>query len=79
MEDDAEVKKAIDEAQEYYDVHDRRDWVKWADKVLMPCLHAQIAMEKAGAVRVEKEELEEMRCRTRGSSGSGSRQKRRWN
>jgi hypothetical protein len=30
-------------------------------KILMPLLHAQIAMEKADAVKVEQEEVEEMR------------------
>jgi hypothetical protein len=59
-EDNAEVKKAVDEAQEYYDAQDRRDLVEWAGKTLMPLLHMQIAMEKADAVRVEQEELEEM-------------------
>jgi hypothetical protein len=29
-EDDTEVKKAVDEAQEYYNAQDRRDWVEWA-------------------------------------------------
>jgi hypothetical protein len=41
MEDDVEVKKAIDEAQ------GKREWVEWAGKTLMPPMHAQIAMEKA--------------------------------
>jgi hypothetical protein len=50
-EDDAEVKKAIDEAQEYYDVQDKREWVEWAGKVLMLRLHTQIAMEKVDTVR----------------------------
>jgi hypothetical protein len=47
------VKKAIDEAQEYYDVQDRRDWVKWVGKMLMLHLHAQIAIEKADVARAE--------------------------
>jgi hypothetical protein len=59
-EEDAKVKKAVDEAQAYYDAQDTREWVKWAGKTLMPRLHAQIAMEKADAVRVEQEDLEEM-------------------
>jgi hypothetical protein len=46
--------------QEYYNAQDRRDWVKWVGKILMPRLHAQIAMEKADAVRVEQEEAEEI-------------------
>jgi hypothetical protein len=59
-EDNAEVKKAVDETQEYYKVQDKREWVEWVGKVLMLRLHAQIAMEKADAMRVEQEELEEM-------------------
>jgi hypothetical protein len=45
MEDDVNVKKVVDEAQEYYDVQDKREWVEWAGKTLMPHLHVQIAME----------------------------------
>jgi hypothetical protein len=58
-EDNTEVKKAVDEAQEYYNVQDRRDWVEWVGKISMPCLHVQVAMEK-DMVRVEQEEAEEM-------------------
>jgi hypothetical protein len=53
MEDDAEVKKAVDKAQEYYNAQDRRDWVEWVGKVLMPCLHVQITMGKVDVARVE--------------------------
>jgi hypothetical protein len=72
-EDDAEVKKAVDDvqgvynaqgiydAQGVYDVHGKREWVKWAGKTLMPRLHVQMAMEQADAMRAEQEELEEMR------------------
>jgi hypothetical protein len=59
-EEDAKVKKAVDEAQAYYDAQDKREWVEWVGKTLMPCLHVQIAMEKADAMRAEQEELEEM-------------------
>jgi hypothetical protein len=59
-EDDAEVKKVVDEAQEYFNAQEKREWVEWAGKMLMPRLHAQIAMEKADAVRAEQEDLEEM-------------------
>jgi hypothetical protein len=31
-EEDAKVKKAVDEAQEYYDTQDKREWVEWAAK-----------------------------------------------
>jgi hypothetical protein len=54
-EDDVDMKKAVDEAQ------DKREWVEWAGKILMPRLHAQMAMEQADAMRAEQEELEEMR------------------
>jgi hypothetical protein len=60
-EDNVNMKKAVDKAQQYYNAQDRRDWVEWAGKELMLRLHAQIAMEKADAVRAEQEELEEMR------------------
>jgi hypothetical protein len=55
------MKKVVDEAQGYYDAQDKREWVEWAGKTLMPQLHAQIAMEKVDAARAEQEELEEMR------------------
>jgi hypothetical protein len=61
IEDDTEVKKAVDEAQEYHNVQDKREWVDWAGKILMPHLHVQVAMEKVDAVRVEQEEIEGMR------------------
>jgi hypothetical protein len=60
-EDDVNVKKAVDEAQVYYNVQEKREWVEWASKILMPRLHAQMAMEQADAMRAEQEELEEMR------------------
>jgi hypothetical protein len=60
-EDDAEVKKAVDEVQEYYDAQDRRDWVEWAGKMLMPHLHVQIAMEKADTVRAEQDAMDDLR------------------
>jgi hypothetical protein len=60
-EDDVDVKNAVDEAQKYYDAQEKREWVKWAGKVIMPRLHAQMAMEQADAMRAEQEELEEMR------------------
>jgi hypothetical protein len=58
-EDDIDVKKVVDEAQEYYNVQEKREWVEWAGKILMPQLHAQMAMEQVDAMRVEQEELEE--------------------
>jgi hypothetical protein len=45
-EDDVDVKNAVDEAQKYYDTQEKREWVEWASKVLMPRLHAQMAMER---------------------------------
>jgi hypothetical protein len=52
-EDDAEVKKAVDEAQAVYDVRGKRGWVEWVGKTLMPRLNAQIEMERADAMRAE--------------------------
>jgi hypothetical protein len=62
-EDDVDVKKAVDEAQVYYNTQEKREWVEWAGKILilMPRLHAQMAMEQADVIRAEQEELDEMR------------------
>jgi hypothetical protein len=38
----------------------RREWVERAGKILMPRLHAQMAMEQVDMMRAEQEELEEM-------------------
>jgi hypothetical protein len=58
-EDDAEVKKAVNEAQGIFDTHGKREWVEWVGKTLMPCMNAQIAIERADAARAEQEALEE--------------------
>jgi hypothetical protein len=50
MEDNTKVKKAVNDAQAYYDAQDKREWVEWAGKVLMPCLHMQIVMKQADTV-----------------------------
>jgi hypothetical protein len=60
-EDDVDVKTAVNEAQGYYNAQEKWEWVEWAGKILMPQLHAQMAMEQADAMRAEQEELEEMR------------------
>jgi hypothetical protein len=60
-EDDVDVKKAVDEAQADYNAQEKREWVEWAGKILMPRLHAQMAMEQADAMRAEQEDLDEMR------------------
>jgi hypothetical protein len=60
-EDDVDVKKAVNKAQVYYNAQEKREWAEWAGKILMPRLHAQMAMEQADAMRAEQEELEEMR------------------
>jgi hypothetical protein len=39
-EDDINVKKVLDEVQEYYNAQEKREWVEWAGKTLMPQLHA---------------------------------------
>jgi hypothetical protein len=59
-EDDVDMKKAVDKVQEYCNAQDKREWVEWAGKILMPRLHMQMAMEKADMMRAEQEELEEM-------------------
>jgi hypothetical protein len=41
-------------------VQDRRDWVEWVSKTLMPHLHAQIVMEKVDAERAEQEAIDEL-------------------
>jgi hypothetical protein len=58
-EDDINIKKAVDEAQEYYNMQEKQEWVEWAGKILMLRLHAQMVMEQADAMRAEQEELEE--------------------
>jgi hypothetical protein len=61
MEEDTEVKKAVDKVQVYYDAQDKREWVKWAGKTLMPHLHAQMAMERVDAERVEQDVMDKER------------------
>jgi hypothetical protein len=58
-EDNAEVRKAVDEAQGVFDMQGKREWVEWAGKTLMPCMHAQMAMERADEMRLEQEALED--------------------
>jgi hypothetical protein len=60
-EDDVDIKKAVDEAQAYYNAQEKQEWVDWAGKILMPRLHGQMAMEQADVMRAAQEELEEMR------------------
>jgi hypothetical protein len=59
-EEDTEVKKVVNEVQAYYEAQEKREWVKWAGKMLMPWLLVQIMMEKADKIRSEQEALEEM-------------------
>jgi hypothetical protein len=61
MEDDANVKKAVDEVQGIYNTHGKREWVEWAGKTLMLRLHAQIAVERADTMRAEQDAIEEER------------------
>jgi hypothetical protein len=60
-EDDVDVKKAVDEAQVYYNMQEKWEWVEWAGKTLMPRLHAQMAIEQADAMRAVQEDLDGMR------------------
>jgi hypothetical protein len=55
------VKKALDKAQEYYNAQEKREWVEWAGKTLMPWLHAQIAMEKVDTARAEQDVMDNLR------------------
>jgi hypothetical protein len=59
-EDDINVKKVVDKVQEYYNVQEKREWVEWAGKMLMPQLHAQIAMEKVDVARVEQDAMDDL-------------------
>jgi hypothetical protein len=59
-EDDVDMKKVLDEAQEYYNAQEKREWVEWVGKMLMPRLHAQIVMEKADMARVEQDTMDEV-------------------
>jgi hypothetical protein len=61
MEDDAKVKKAVDEMQAFYNKHGKQEWVEWAGKMLLPRLHMQIEMERADVIRVEQDAIEEER------------------
>jgi Spy/CpxP family protein refolding chaperone len=54
-EDDIDVKNVVDEAQKYYNAQEKREWVEWASKILMPQLHAQMAMEQVDVTRAEQE------------------------
>jgi hypothetical protein len=60
-EDDVDIKKAVDKVQAYYNAQEKREWVEWDGKILMPRLHMQMAMEQADAMRAEQEELDKMR------------------
>jgi hypothetical protein len=55
-EDDVDMKNVVDDAQKYYNVQEKREWVEWAGKILMPRLHTQMAMEQVDATRAEQEE-----------------------
>jgi hypothetical protein len=59
--DDVDVKKVVDKVQAYYNAQEKREWVEWASKILMPRLHVQIAMEQVDAMRAVQEDLGEMR------------------
>jgi hypothetical protein len=58
-EDNAKVKKAINEVQGVFDTHGKREWVEWVGKMLMPHLHMQIAMERVDEMRVEQDTMDE--------------------
>jgi hypothetical protein len=63
-EDNVDMKKAVNEAQGSHDAQDKREWVEWAGKTLMPWLYTQIARAEQDAMddlqrqqeRVQQEE-----------------------
>jgi hypothetical protein len=58
---------AIDEAHIIFDSFDKREWVGWAGKTLMPKLHGEIEVEKSAAATAEKRRAnEEQREREKG-------------
>jgi hypothetical protein len=59
-EDDIDVKKAVDEVQEYYNMQDKRDWVEWGGKTLMFHLHVQIAIDKMDVEWAEQDLIDEV-------------------
>jgi hypothetical protein len=42
-----------------FDSFDKREWVGWAGKILMPKLHGEIEVERLAAVMVKKRRAEE--------------------
>jgi hypothetical protein len=42
-------------------VQEKREWVEWVGKILIPWLHVQIAMEKVDAARAEQDAMKEVR------------------
>jgi hypothetical protein len=60
MEEDTKVQMVVDNTQEYFNTQDKREWVEWAGKMLMPCLHAQIAIEKVDTEWAEQDAMDDM-------------------
>jgi hypothetical protein len=52
---------AINEARGTFNSFDKREWVGWAGKTLMPKLHGEIEAEKLAAAMVDKHRAEEER------------------
>jgi hypothetical protein len=62
-EDDQDIVAVIEEAWDYFNNQDKKEWVEWAGTILMPKLHAKMEMKKAVArrVQVEAEGLDQIR------------------
>jgi hypothetical protein len=62
-EDDQDIVAVIEEAWDYFNNQDKKEWVEWAGTILMPKLHAKMEMKKAVArrVQVETEGLDRIR------------------
>jgi hypothetical protein len=60
---DQDIIAIIEEARDYFNNKDKREWVEWAGTILIPKLHAEMEMEKVAArrVQVEAERLERIR------------------
>jgi hypothetical protein len=52
-------------------MQDKREWVEWAGKVLMPRLHAQIAMEKVDVTRAEQDAMDDLQLQQERAQRSG--------
>jgi hypothetical protein len=45
-EDDQDISAIIEEARDYFNNKDKREWVEWAGMILMPKLHVEKVVAK---------------------------------